>query len=138
GLHPHELRGDVPGLPAVPVLDPEGAGAGGGTRRSLMRTEGDAMMDLRRGCRRRRAATCRLAAVLLLGLAPMLPAAGIAQVAREGEFLGSDGVRIHSAVRGAGPPVLLVHGFAVSAGINWAAPGILDSLAARFTVIAPD
>jgi pimeloyl-ACP methyl ester carboxylesterase len=80
----------------------------------------------------------RVTAVLLLGLAPMIPATGAAQGAREGEFPAGDGVRIHYLVRGAGPPVLLVHGFAVSAGINWAAPGILDSIAARYTVIAPD
>jgi pimeloyl-ACP methyl ester carboxylesterase len=75
---------------------------------------------------------------MLLGLAPVLPAQAAAQAAGEGEFLGGDGVRIHYLVRGAGPPVLLVHGFAVSAELNWVGPGIVDSLAARYTVIAPD
>lgn len=86
----------------------------------------------------RRASIGRVTAVLLFGLVPLIPAAGAAQVVREGELLGSDGVRIHYVIRGAGPPVLLVHGFAVSAGINWVASGILDSLATRYTVIAPD
>lgn len=80
----------------------------------------------------------RVAAVLLAGLASVPPAAAAAQAGGEGEFRGGDGARIHYVIRGAGPPVLLVHGFSVSAGINWAAPGILDSLAVRYTVIAPD
>ncbi len=95
------------------------------------------MIDSRGGCGWR-AAIGRFAAVLLLGLAPVLPAKVAAQAVGTGELTASDGVRMHFLVRGAGPPILLVHGFAVSAGINWVAPGILDSLAARYTVIAPD
>lgn len=95
------------------------------------------MIDSRGGCGRR-AAIGRFAAVLLLGLAPVLLAKVAAQAVGTGELTASDGVRMHYLVRGAGPPVLLVHGFSVSAGINWVAPGIFDSLAARYTVIAPD
>ncbi len=76
------------------------------------------------------------ALLLVLGIA--YPGSGVAQAAREGGLPGNEGVRIHYVIRGTGPPVLLVHGFSVSAGINWVAPGILDSLAARYTVIAPD
>lgn len=77
-----------------------------------------------------------VALVLALGAALAVP--GAAQSAPSGRTLDSDGVRMRYVVRGAGPPVLLVHGFAVSAQANWAAPGILDSLASRFRVIAPD
>lgn len=81
----------------------------------------------------------RLAAALLLVVQAVLPARGTAQPpAPAGEVLDGDGVRLRYVVRGAGPPVLLVHGFAISAAVNWAATGILDSLAARYTVIAPD
>lgn len=63
---------------------------------------------------------------------------GAAQPAASDGMLESDGVRIHYVARGSGPPVLLVHGFSVSVEANWAAPGILDSLAARYRIIAPD
>lgn len=81
----------------------------------------------------------RLAAALLLAVPAVLPVRGAAQPpAPAGEVLDGDGVRLRYVVRGAGPPVLLVHGFAISAAVNWAATGILDSLAARYSVIAPD
>ena len=96
------------------------------------------MMDSRGGRGLRRASIGRVTAVLLLVLGAAYPGAGAAQAVGNGELPESDGVRIRYIVRGAGPPVLLVHGFAVSAGIIWTAPGILDSLAARYTVIAPD
>ena len=54
------------------------------------------------------------------------------------QFFDSEGVRIRYVMRGAGPPVLLVHGFAVSVELNWGGAGILDSLASTHTVIALD
>lgn len=67
------------------------------------------------------------------------PVASGAQVSSQESFLDSDGgVRIRYLVRGAGPPVLLVHGFMVSTELNWVGPGILDSLASRYTVVALD
>ena len=40
-------------------------------------------------------------------------------------FLDADGTWIYDAVRGAGKPVVLIHGYGVSATINWKLPGIL-------------
>jgi pimeloyl-ACP methyl ester carboxylesterase len=42
--------------------------------------------------------------------------------------LDSNGVSIHYVDEGAGPPVVLVHGFASSLQGNWRAPGIFDAL----------
>jgi pimeloyl-ACP methyl ester carboxylesterase len=53
--------------------------------------------------------------------------------------IDSDGVTISYVAEGAGPPVVLVHGFASSAQGNWRAPGIIDALVgAGRRVIAPD
>lgn len=66
------------------------------------------------------------------------PVTGGAQTPPQDSFLDSDGVRIRYVVRGSGPAVVLVHGFMVNTEINWVGPGILDSLANRFTVVALD
>lgn len=79
-----------------------------------------------------------LVPAVLLALWMGSPVAAGAQVSPEESFLDSDGVRIRYLVRGAGPPVVLVHGFMVSTELNWVAPGILDSLATRYTVVALD
>ena len=51
----------------------------------------------------------------------------------------SDGVSIAYAVYGGGPPVLLIHGFASSAQINWGATGWVETLtAAGYQAIAID
>lgn len=77
--------------------------------------------------------------VLCLALAVLtLPAGVCGQQASAGEFVASDGVRVHYVTRGAGPPLLLLHGFALSAELNWIGTGAVDSLAKAFTVIAPD
>jgi len=79
------------------------------------------------------------ASTLLFTFGVALPALAGAQEPRPSEaFFDSDGVRIRYVVQGSGPPVLLVHGIALSAELGWASLGILDSLAARYTVIAPD
>jgi pimeloyl-ACP methyl ester carboxylesterase len=50
-----------------------------------------------------------------------------------------DGTRIAYAVQGAGPAVLLLHGFAADHVLNWARPGVIDALtAAGRRVIATD
>jgi pimeloyl-ACP methyl ester carboxylesterase len=54
------------------------------------------------------------------------------------QFVASDGVHIHYLTRGAGPALLLLHGFALNADLNWVRTAALDSLATVFTVIAPD
>jgi pimeloyl-ACP methyl ester carboxylesterase len=70
------------------------------------------------------------AALLALTLAPLLSA--------EDFFFDSGGVRIHYTVEGSGEPVLLIHGYSVSAATNWAAPGIIKGLSDRYQVIAID
>lgn len=40
-----------------------------------------------------------------------------------------DGTRIAYTVRGSGPAVLLLHGFAADQDLNWARPGVIDALA---------
>ncbi len=50
----------------------------------------------------------------------------------------SDGTRINYTVQGTGEPVIFIHGFTVDSDWNWQAPGILDSIAKDFRVIAMD
>jgi pimeloyl-ACP methyl ester carboxylesterase len=56
------------------------------------------------------------------------------------EYISSfDGTRIAYAERGAGPDVLLLHGFAADLDLNWGRPGVIDALAAAGRrVIATD
>jgi pimeloyl-ACP methyl ester carboxylesterase len=80
-----------------------------------------------------------LAPLLLLTLRLALPAGvGAQEALHRDAFFDSDGTRIRYVVRGTGPPVVLVHGFAVNLELNWAWTGVLDSLAARYMVVAPD
>jgi pimeloyl-ACP methyl ester carboxylesterase len=77
-------------------------------------------------------------ASLLFAVGIALPVAAAAQNVLPDSFVDSDGVRIRYLMRGKGPAVLLLHGFSVDAESSWVAPGILDSLATRYTVIALD
>jgi pimeloyl-ACP methyl ester carboxylesterase len=70
---------------------------------------------------------------LLLGL---LLIAGTGR-ADEGSF-DSGGVQIHYLVEGQGEPVLLIHGFAVNAQLQWVIPGVFNALAKDHLVIALD
>jgi pimeloyl-ACP methyl ester carboxylesterase len=45
-------------------------------------------------------------------------------------FASFDGLEIAFDVRGAGPDVLLMHGFAADAAGNWVAPGVADAIVA--------
>jgi pimeloyl-ACP methyl ester carboxylesterase len=66
---------------------------------------------------------------------------GCAQAAAEKptvQSFDSDGVKIAYFVQGKGEPVVLIHGWLSSAGINWALPGISELLAKDFQVIALD
>lgn len=56
----------------------------------------------------------------------------------EGEYFNSGGVNIHYTVQGEGEPVVLVHGFAFNADLNWRSPGVIDALAQKYKVIALD
>ncbi len=55
-----------------------------------------------------------------------------------GQFFDSDGIRIHYTVEGQGEPVILIHGFAANADLNWRVPGITEALARDYRVIALD
>jgi pimeloyl-ACP methyl ester carboxylesterase len=57
--------------------------------------------------------------------------------AEEG-FFDSNGFKIHYTIEGRGEPVLLIHGFSVSAKIQWGMPGIIKALTKDYRVIAPD
>jgi pimeloyl-ACP methyl ester carboxylesterase len=50
----------------------------------------------------------------------------------------SNGVKIAYATRGKGEPVVLIHGWLSSAGINWELPGISTALAKDFRIIEMD
>ncbi len=56
----------------------------------------------------------------------------------EGQYFDSDGVKIHYTVQGEGEPVVLVHGFAFNADLNWRGPGVIDALSKEYQVIALD
>ncbi len=54
-------------------------------------------------------------------------------------FKSFDGLEIAYSDEGAGEPILLLHGFAANADINWRAPGVIDALVASGRrVIASD
>lgn len=55
-----------------------------------------------------------------------------------GEYFDSNGVRLYYTSEGAGEPLILVHGLAVNADLNWRRPGITEMLAKHFRVIALD
>ncbi len=62
----------------------------------------------------------------------------------KGSTFDSNGVRLHYTIEGESEgdgerePVVLLHGFAVNADINWRLPGITRELAKEFTVISMD
>ena len=56
----------------------------------------------------------------------------------QGSTFQSAGVSIHYTDEGRGDPVILLHGFAVNADLNWRRPKITQRLAKEFRVIAPD
>lgn len=53
-------------------------------------------------------------------------------------FFNSDGVRIHHLDEGSGAPVVLIHGFGLSAAENWMRTGMVERLARRWRVLALD
>jgi pimeloyl-ACP methyl ester carboxylesterase len=56
----------------------------------------------------------------------------------EGSHFDSEGVRIHFTDEGSGTPLVLLHGFAVNADLNWRLPGLTEALAREFRVISMD
>jgi pimeloyl-ACP methyl ester carboxylesterase len=79
-----------------------------------------------------------LLTVLAALAVPALP--GLAQAADKPtvQTFQSNGVKIAYFVQGKGEPVVLIHGWLSSAGINWVLPGISAHLARDFQVIALD
>lgn len=53
-------------------------------------------------------------------------------------FFDSDGVRIRYIDRGEGEAVILLHGFALSAEVNWGLTGLLASLPEKYRMLALD
>ena len=77
--------------------------------------------------------TGRASALTLLALLAGPAAAG------EVAVVTSDGVTLSVSDQGQGEPVLLLHGLAASADLNWRAPGIIRALLGQgYRVIAPD
>ena len=56
----------------------------------------------------------------------------------ESQYFDSDGVKIHFVEKGEGEPVVLIHGFAASAQLNWGMPGFIDKLSSDYHVVALD
>jgi pimeloyl-ACP methyl ester carboxylesterase len=82
---------------------------------------------------------CRCSLTLLLALA-CLPSVGTARAADTPtrDSFDSNGVKISYLVQGKGEPVVLIHGWLSSAGINWTLPGTVALLAKDYQVIALD
>jgi len=57
---------------------------------------------------------------------------------KKGSYFDSDGVLIHYTDEGQGEPVILVHGYAVTADQNWRVPGVVRALLPHFRVITID
>lgn len=56
----------------------------------------------------------------------------------EGSTFDSVGVPIHFTDEGSGVPVILLHGFAVNADLNWRLPGLTDELSQEYRVVSMD
>jgi pimeloyl-ACP methyl ester carboxylesterase len=56
---------------------------------------------------------------------------------QHGSFI-SNGVKIHYVTAGEGEPVVLIHGFAANAYVNWMMPGVFSKLSKHYYVIALD
>jgi pimeloyl-ACP methyl ester carboxylesterase len=78
--------------------------------------------------------------LIVLGAFVLLDNAGFAQSSDNPAIksFDSNGVKIVYFVQGKGEPVILIHGWLSSAGINWSLPGTSDLLAKDFQVIGLD
>ncbi len=56
----------------------------------------------------------------------------------QGQYFDSNGVRIHYTDEGTGEPLILVHGFAANADLNWRMPKFIENLSKDYRVIAFD
>lgn len=76
--------------------------------------------------------------VLVLGLVAVLAINFWADHRVLGDFYDSDGVKIHFTDEGQGEPVILIHGFAANADLNWRHWGVNKMLSKHYRVIALD
>src|SRR3954449_9570700 len=88
-----------------------------------------------------RTGTVLAATAAALGAAALYNSYRTRQVERRhppaGRFIEIDGVRLHYLERGAGTPVVLIHGNVVTAE-DWVLSGVLDRVAERHRVVAFD
>jgi pimeloyl-ACP methyl ester carboxylesterase len=82
----------------------------------------------------------RFLAVLtvLVSLAHLGPGLGQSADKPTSQTFDANGVKIWYSVQGKGEPVVLIHGWLASAGLNWALPGTSALLARNYQVIALD
>ena len=74
---------------------------------------------------------------VLAVVAPLTAVSGQSQPAH-GNFVTSDGIRIHHLTAGQGSAVVLVHGHGGDAQSSWVSTGVVGALASRYRVIAID
>jgi len=55
-----------------------------------------------------------------------------------GQYLDVDGLKLYYRVEGEGIPVVLVHGYAANADLNWRLPGVIRALRRKYQVITFD
>ena len=55
-----------------------------------------------------------------------------------GQYLDIDGLKLYYRVEGEGVPVVLVHGYAAHADLNWRLPGVIRALRRKYKVITFD
>ncbi len=55
-----------------------------------------------------------------------------------GQYLDVDGLKLYYRVEGTGVPVVLVHGYAAHADLNWRLPGVIRILRRKYQVITFD
>ena len=55
-----------------------------------------------------------------------------------GQYLDVDGLKLYYRVEGEGVPVVLVHGYAAHADLNWRLPGVIRALRRKYQVITFD
>lgn len=78
--------------------------------------------------------------IAVLGSVALL-AAGFAWLAFHrvrGQYFESNGVRLHFTDEGQGEPVILIHGLAANADLNWRIPRVVARLRRHFRVISLD
>lgn len=77
--------------------------------------------------------------LVLVAAALVLPRLALRyQLGPEGQYFDSAGVRIHYTEAGRGTPLILIHGFADTANIQWWQTGRVKALAKDYRVITPD